>query len=350
MSDVSTPEALLAFVAAQPRQVGDLYAWGARRLYRPRMVRALVVDLVEREQLAASDPVALADWSWVWHPEHASGPGTPPPLDLSPEALRVVDDEEPAEEPEEEDERELPAMGEEEEEDDEASPDQLRSRRAREVRPAVIGVRNDKQNRRLLRVVGSDDPHPGGRPRTRVECANVPRPCPFAGCRYNLYLDVEPSGSIRLNFPDLQVDEMEDSCALDIADRGAHTLQQVAILVNLTRERVRQLETRAAMRLVKNSKGVVRLESLIDGGPRRGGLLDHAKAPRASRDQPAARHLRLLDRMRGDEWTAADLREATRLNKSALHTQLSELRAMGLIERLGRGRYRALPRREEAAE
>lgn len=345
------PEALLSFVAAQPRQVGDLYAWGARRLYRPRMVRALVVDLVEREQIAASDPVALADWSWVWHPEHASGPGTPPPLDLSPEALRarVVEDEEPAEEPEEDDERELPAMGDEEEELDARERDRLRSARPREVRAVTIGTRNDKENRRLLRLFGSDDPHPGGRPRTRDECP-ASRPCPWVSCRHHLYLDVSPGGAIKINFPDIGVEEMSESCALDVAAEGPHALEEVGALLNVTRERVRQIETRGAMRLVEHSRGVVSLESLLDGGVRRGGLLANRPPPRASRAEPRPRHLRMLDLMGEREWAVTELLEATGLNPGALFTQISEARAMGLIERLGRGRYRALPRREEAAE
>lgn len=357
MPDVSTPEALLAFVAAQPRQVGDLYAWGQRRLYRPRMVRALVADLVTSEQLAASDPVALADWSWVWHPEHASGPGTPPPLDLSPEALRVrvVEDEEPAEEePEEEDERELPAMGDEEEELDARERDRLRSARPREVRAVTIGTRNDKENRRLLRMFASDDPHPGGRPRTRAECVDGPRPCPYTGCRHHLYLDVSPDGAIKINFPDIGVEEMSESCALDVADRGPHSLSQVGHLMNLTRERLRQLETRGAMRMVEHAKRQrIRLEALLDGAPREGGLLEHPLPPRAQRSRPGPRHLRLLDLVGEREWEMGELlarAEAQGWVTSGVATQVSELLAMGLIERLGRGRYRALPQREEAAE
>lgn len=351
MPDVSTPEALLAFVAAQPRQVGDLYAWGARRLYRPRMVRALVVDLVTSEQLAASDPVALADWSWVWHPEHASGPGTPPPLDLSPEALRVVDDEEPAEEPEEEDDRVLPALS-EEEELDARERDRLRSARPREVRPAVIGVREDKHTRRLLSLVASDDPHPGGRPQTRAECVDGPRPCPYVSCRFNLYLDVEPNGVVRLNFPDLEAEEMKESCALDVADRGALSVDHIAPLMNITHTCVWQIEVRAVTRLLKNAKGFVDLRSLIDSDPKEKAPAKRQgqRAPRVQRERPAPRHDRLLEIMGEREWTFAELRETSGILSGALGTQLGELLIMGLVERLGRGRYRALPRREEAAE
>ncbi|MEY4576822.1 MAG: hypothetical protein RL701_1525, partial [Pseudomonadota bacterium] len=82
------------------------------------------------------------------------------------------------------------------------------------------------------------------RPATRGECAEMERPCPFVSCKYHLYIDVHPvRGSIKVNFPDVEVWDMTDSCALDIADRGGITLEEVGEIMNLTRERVRQLET-----------------------------------------------------------------------------------------------------------
>jgi len=81
------------------------------------------------------------------------------------------------------------------------------------------------------------------RPRVRADCKDVPRPCPFVACRYNLYLDVHPkTGSIKYNFPDLDPTEMDPSCALDIAARGGETLDSIAGMINVTRERIRQLE------------------------------------------------------------------------------------------------------------
>ncbi|MEY3012792.1 MAG: hypothetical protein RIT45_1527 [Pseudomonadota bacterium] len=81
------------------------------------------------------------------------------------------------------------------------------------------------------------------RPRTRSECAEGVRPCPFVSCRYHLYLDVNPAtGSIKINFPDLEVWEMPHTCALDIAERGGITLEEVGTIMNLTRERIRQVE------------------------------------------------------------------------------------------------------------
>jgi hypothetical protein len=88
------------------------------------------------------------------------------------------------------------------------------------------------------------------RPRSRADCASGPRPCMFISCKHHLYLDVNPStGSIKLNFPDKEIWEMEETCALDVADRGGITLEEVGAIMNLTRERIRQVETRGLLKL-----------------------------------------------------------------------------------------------------
>jgi hypothetical protein len=69
------------------------------------------------------------------------------------------------------------------------------------------------------------------------------RPCVFVGCERTLYLDVNPdTGSIKFNFPVLEPDEMRESCAEDLADRGGMALEEVGRAYNLTRERIRQIE------------------------------------------------------------------------------------------------------------
>ena len=88
------------------------------------------------------------------------------------------------------------------------------------------------------------------RPKARGECANVARPCPYVSCKYHLYIDVNPAtGSIKINFPDLEVWELQHSCALDVAGQGGITLEEVGEILNLTRERIRQVEVRGLMKL-----------------------------------------------------------------------------------------------------
>jgi hypothetical protein len=97
------------------------------------------------------------------------------------------------------------------------------------------------------------------RPRSRADCANGPRPCMYIACKHHLYLDVNPAtGSIKLNFPDKEVWEIGETCALDVADRGGITLEEVGTIMNLTRERIRQVETR----------GLAKLRAITEDEPR----------------------------------------------------------------------------------
>jgi hypothetical protein len=86
----------------------------------------------------------------------------------------------------------------------------------------------------------------GRRPQTRGDCRGGQRPCPWASCKYHLFLSVNPdSGAITFNFPDKEIWDLEETCALDVAERGGVTLEEVGRLTNVTRERVRQVETKA---------------------------------------------------------------------------------------------------------
>lgn len=107
-------------------------------------------------------------------------------------------------------------------------------------------VENEPVMRRHLRHDAPAD-YPAGieRPRTRADCAAAPRPCPWVSCRHHLYLDVEPSGSIKINQPALEVWQMPETCSLDVADRGSSTLEETGAMLNLTRERVRQVERKS---------------------------------------------------------------------------------------------------------
>jgi hypothetical protein len=95
------------------------------------------------------------------------------------------------------------------------------------------------------------------RPKTRAECKDGPRPCPFVSCRHHLLLDVKEPGvrgpGIKMNFPDMGPEDMYatnehgevvtlPSCSLDVAEEGNHNLDEVGAFMNLTRERARQIE------------------------------------------------------------------------------------------------------------
>ena len=130
------------------------------------------------------------------------------------------------------------------------------------------------------------------RPGTRADCASLPRPCPYVTCQWHLLLDVpEPGTSVKLNFPDLVEDrlhhgplredgsfftggggrleegpfleEMAETCALDVAANGAHTHEEIAPLLNLSRERIRQVEDETFVRL-KKKLSVREMAALLD--------------------------------------------------------------------------------------
>lgn len=88
------------------------------------------------------------------------------------------------------------------------------------------------------------------RPRTRGECVDAARPCPWVACRYHLAVDINPqTGGLKLNFPHREIDDLDATCALDVAERGGATLDEVGSLLNLSRERVRQVEERVFFEL-----------------------------------------------------------------------------------------------------
>lgn len=127
--------------------------------------------------------------------------------------------------------------------------EQRRSRRKRDVRARTISVkRMTKRELEIGRLLYPETDY--WKPRTRADCKGGPRPCPFISCKHHLYVDVSPrTGAIKLNFPDLEVWELSESCALDIADHGGTTLEDVGAIMNLTRERIRQVEVKALAKL-----------------------------------------------------------------------------------------------------
>ena len=95
------------------------------------------------------------------------------------------------------------------------------------------------------------------RPQTRAECRRGPRPCPWVGCRWHFYLDVSArTGAIVLNFPDVDPLDMPCSCALDVIESGTATLENIGSLMNLTRERVRQIELIALAKMKQALKKI----------------------------------------------------------------------------------------------
>lgn len=102
------------------------------------------------------------------------------------------------------------------------------------------------------------------RPKTRAECIDGPRPCPWYSCRYHLGLNISSCGTrVMVSTEPEDLDDSTETCALDVASRGPLTLEQIGAFEGVGRERVRQVETEAFEKLQTNGK----LAALIDSQP-----------------------------------------------------------------------------------
>jgi DNA-directed RNA polymerase sigma subunit (sigma70/sigma32) len=150
---------------------------------------------------------------------------------------------------------------------EEEEPDQRPKRRKRRsrARARTISIRRlSKAELRRGRLLYPETDY--WKPSSRTECKDMERPCPYVSCKYHLYIDVHPvRGSIKLNFPDLEVWEMTETCALDVADKSGITLEEVGEIMNLTRERVRQVETTGLAKLAA-IEDIGRLKDYISVG------------------------------------------------------------------------------------
>jgi len=120
---------------------------------------------------------------------------------------------------------------------------------------SLISLSKGKNGQRILRDLALMDDLVSLadeiRPKLRSICREAIRPCPFALCRYHLALEVnEKNGSIKHVFPGIGIPEMPFTCALDLADAGGMTLEEVGTFMNMTRERVRQVEETAIGKLI----------------------------------------------------------------------------------------------------
>lgn len=103
---------------------------------------------------------------------------------------------------------------------------------------------------------------PPERPRVRGDCVEGPRPCPWVSCRHHLMLDIDARGLLQIGADD--IDDMPETCSLDVADRGETYLEEIGkLLGGLTREGARQIELRAMVAL-RDRKGAT-LREFGDG-------------------------------------------------------------------------------------
>lgn len=98
------------------------------------------------------------------------------------------------------------------------------------------------------------------RPQTRGDCRHGQRPCPWVSCRYHLAeLDLLPlsyyrqcsAAKLRQSWQEHEdralalLDSGCDTCALDVADRGEHSCEEVGEALQISRAAARKSEERA---------------------------------------------------------------------------------------------------------
>ncbi len=90
--------------------------------------------------------------------------------------------------------------------------------------------------------------YPDERPKTRGECADMPRPCPFLSCRYHLaHQRVAPHHGSGLD-DDEAVDLIvgaSETCTLDIADKDGVEQEEIAAALGVTRQAIAAMVIRA---------------------------------------------------------------------------------------------------------
>jgi hypothetical protein len=129
--------------------------------------------------------------------------------------------------------------------------------RTRPPVPPPRAVRVRRRDLLLFEPQPSDGIHE--RPRTRADCGDE-RPCPFVSCKHHLYLESANGvrAAIRFTFPNLDVEEMAETCALDLAERGGEpdsgegqglSHEAIALHMNLTEGAVRTIEQIALAKL-----------------------------------------------------------------------------------------------------
>jgi hypothetical protein len=88
------------------------------------------------------------------------------------------------------------------------------------------------------------------------------RPCSKLNCRHHLAVDWKGRNGSALGmyvFPDAELDELPETCALDVAQKyDGLPLHDVGTLLSITRERVRQIELKALRKIRRQMASIVK--------------------------------------------------------------------------------------------
>lgn len=137
-----------------------------------------------------------------------------------------------------------------------------------------------------------------GRPRTRGECIDGPRPCPWVSCRYHL-------------------EHPAESCALDVADRGPSTVRRIGKLLGMPQTTVSWVIGQAVAKLR------TQLASLHDEL----GMPGHVRTIEE----------RVLGALESGPVSLDELSDRIDAARGSLHNTMDKLRRNGRVMRSGAG-------------
>jgi DNA-binding CsgD family transcriptional regulator len=148
--------------------------------------------------------------------------------------------------------------------------------------------------------------------------AVAPRPCAETSCRYHLAHDLGPGRGRRA--PRMPIETMKDTCALDVAELGGQTLEEVASRLNITRERVRQIEEKALAKLERAGKTLA--------------IYTDARRPAGASRRPNRSTSRVAEmlKLRAEGLTNREIGDRLGLATSSVTSALSQFRAKGGAE------------------
>lgn len=91
-------------------------------------------------------------------------------------------------------------------------------------------------------------------PRTRADCIESHRPCPWIECRYSLVGERGNAARGKVyhyNHGDHEtpLESIAHTCALDVAADGAHTFEEVSQMLGVSKQRIQQLSDAAFAKL-----------------------------------------------------------------------------------------------------
>ena len=85
------------------------------------------------------------------------------------------------------------------------------------------------------------------RPKTRGDCKDAARPCPFVGCRHHLATSVDVYGTLHVHHDVERLDLAPATCSLDVADDGIERDQhRVAFYMGVANDTVNRIEESAS--------------------------------------------------------------------------------------------------------